>query len=102
MPDPVITFEPCRAPDAAREIAKLGALEIGYVIEIPGADGKSQDHWRAHFGINVSNTYASATSRAMAKRALVYRMAELFECAGPAFALIASETRSQAETMERA
>lgn len=99
MTEPVITFEPCRSPDSAREIAKLGQLEIGYVIEIKNAAGESQNHWRAHFGINVSNLYTAATSRAMAKRALVYRMASLFECAGPAFALIASQTKSQAETM---
>lgn len=99
MTDPVVTFEPCRS--GSREIAKLGALEIGYVIERPNGSGRAQSLWRAHFGVNTSVEFKSATSRAMAKRALVYRMAELFECAGPSFSLIAIQTKSQADTMER-
>lgn len=100
MTDPVITFEDCRS--GSREIAKLGALEIGFVIERPNGNGRVQSLWKAQFGVNASIEFKQATSRPMAKRALVYRMAELFECAGPSFALIASQTRSQADTMERA
>lgn len=100
MTEPVITFEKCNSPESAREIAKLGQLEIGYIIELAtGPNRNLVNHWRAQFGVNCANEYKSATSRQMAKRALVMRMAELFECAGPAFALIASQTRSQAGTM---
>lgn len=100
MTDHVITFEKCNSPESAREVAKLGQLEIGYVIELAtGPNGNLVNHWRAQFGVNTTNEYKSATSRQMAKRALVLRMAELFECAGPAFSLIASQTKSQAATM---
>jgi hypothetical protein len=42
-----------------------------------------------------------ASSIAHAKRALVYRMAELFECGGPELEAVANATRAQADAMDR-
>jgi hypothetical protein len=94
----VVTFENV---GQGREVAKLGSIEIGYVMAIDKGRGRVLNGWRASFGINASVELKQAASFAHAKRALVYRMAQLFECAGPGFEPLANATRAQADTMDR-
>jgi hypothetical protein len=95
----VVTFENV---GQGREVAKLGSIEIGYVMAIDwGGRGRVLYGWRVNFGINAQIELKHASSVAHAKRALVYRMAQLFECAGPGFEPLANATRAQADTMDR-
>jgi hypothetical protein len=95
----VVTFENV---GQGRDVAKLGSIEIGYVMAIDwGSRGRVLYSWRVNFGINAQVELKHASSIAHAKRALVYRMAELFECGGPELEKLANATRAQADAMDR-
>jgi hypothetical protein len=94
----VVTFENV---GQGREVAKLGSIEIGWVMAIDKGRGRKAHGWRVSFGLNASVEMRNAGSPGQAKRALVYCIADRFECAGTEFAIIAHKTRAQADMMDR-
>lgn len=87
----IVTFEPC---GKGREVAKLGALEVGIVRDVD-----LFWTWQVAIGLNASVASTPAQSGALARRALVYRLAGLLECMGADFAGVAQRVRAQADAM---
>ena len=92
----IITFEPRKGSVDHREVARIGVVEVGYVMDLPSDSGAAKPHWSTCLPTETARTLKSATSRCEAKRALVLRIAEWFECLGTPFADIAKTVRSEA------
>lgn len=90
----IVTFRPTR--DKSREIAFIGLVEVGYVMLLPQASGPATPHWKALLPTETAAVLASASTWCEAKRSLVMRIADWFECLGPAFQEIARGVRSEA------
>jgi hypothetical protein len=96
---PIITFEGRKGDPNHREFARIGYVEVGYVIDLASATGPAVSHWSTYLPTETARDLKSAPSRCEAKRALVLRIAEWFECLGPQFADIADLVRAEVVTI---
>lgn len=92
---PIIIFEACKGSPEHREIARIGYVDVGYVMDLESPSGSATSHWSTYLPTETARDLKSASSRSEAKRALVIRIAEWFECLGTPFADIAKTVRSE-------
>lgn len=93
---PIITFEACKGSPEHREIARMGFVVVGYVMDLQSPSGPAVSYWSTYLPTETARDCKPASSRCEAKRALVLRIAEWFECLGVPFADIAKTVRSEA------
>lgn len=93
---PIITFETRKGSEEHREVARIGVVEVGYIMDLKAESGPAISHWSTYLPTETARTLKSASSRCEAKRALVLRIAEWFDCLGPEFADKADIVRSEA------
>lgn len=77
---PIIVFEARKGSHDHREVARIGVVEVGYVMDIESSSGAAVSHWSTYLPTETARDLKSAPSRCEAKRALVLRIAEWFEC----------------------